>query len=1111
MKRPTWLRRTIYGVFAFVMACSLLNGWQATALETSIGDGVMFYGQSGNSTPRTRTYQANANTFGNDTASLNGAVPATATIKTSPTKQEAIAGYVTAAGVLQIMCYNGTSWTNEWSVNVGGSASTNRFDIAYETASGDVLVVYSTGVASTNELAYRTKSAASGCGSANWSGAVAYDVQRTAGVILWVRLEYNPASTSNFIGLAWSDDANDLSAMQWNGTTWSVAESTSALETDLERITNAGDTITFDIAYESLAGNFMVVWGVSDAALACTAGMNCMRYARYTTSWGAATAIPTVADDATTIDASASPSSNEIVIAAIGNRESDLSIAYWSGSAWTGRANVDTTAATPAAGQKLVVVGYLISNNVNSIVSYADGTAPTTSISFYSGATSTFTARTDFASSPTPGAFRWFDIQNDPINQDHLMFSFSDAANDLFAKRLIVDGAGNFVWSNSDGGTTALEANLTQATTSPFSYAYWRYVPPPSAAQGDMQIVYGEGPVVTPRNRAYSSTTASWTAERSLPTGGAAVQTMTIKASPTRNEMVAAVVNTSGLLTVYRWDGTTWTTEWTATVGAAYDIRIAVAYEQLSGDALVIYSTNTGTSNQLAFRTWNGSAWTAATNYTTTRTTGVVHYIVAKPRPGTDEIGVAWGDAARGLSANYWNGSAFTSEPAAAFETDLAQINGAISNIHSPVFDIAFEEQSGRMMLGWGVNTTVNFRYVMRSAGAAGTWGPIVAPAGFNAQATIMRLASRPSSNDIAFICHTNYNAVTATTTQDVQAAAWDGTNWTVNPVINSGISAAEGEFDVGVEWLQSGANAQAVFTVDMANSAAVDYFTYDKTAATFSSVTAFSGTPAPSGTNDRLLQLNRNPFNAAEATLLMVDSLNDIYVKKVVLSGTTLNWSSVDPAGTSMEVNNTSPTQAKGWSADIAYRRYFFTTGTLTADIVDAGGNAVASPSLSFSSVASSSDCQTATGIFGITSQKIRVANTTASSAWSLSMAATGGAAANWTSGTANYDFNDANGSPAGCTDGSDADSLAGQLTVSPGASTITPQGSCTNTGLTAGSSAGFSEGATDSITLLTSSASAQTNCSWDVTGIGLSQKIPSFQAPGSYAINMTLTVVAN
>jgi hypothetical protein len=182
-----------------------------------------------------------------------------------------------------------------------------------------------------------------------------------------------------------------------------------------------------------------------------------------------------------------------------------------------------------------------------------------------------------------------------------------------------------------------------------------------------------------------------------------------------------------------------------------------------------------------------------------------------------------------------------------------------------------------------------------------------------------------------------------------------------------------------------------------------------------------------------------------------------------------------------------------------------------LTTTIVDAVGSLVGSPSISFSSITTPFVCTTTTGTFGIAAQKIRVLNTSTVLGWSMSIAATLGSTALWSAGTPKYDFNDPSGSTPGCTDGGDADNYAGQLSLDPSVGTITSQSSCTSTGITKGGSAAFSEGVTNSITLLNGSNTSEKGCYWDFTGVTASQKVPTEQNPGAYSINLTMTVVSN
>lgn len=181
---------------------------------------------------------------------------------------------------------------------------------------------------------------------------------------------------------------------------------------------------------------------------------------------------------------------------------------------------------------------------------------------------------------------------------------------------------------------------------------------------------------------------------------------------------------------------------------------------------------------------------------------------------------------------------------------------------------------------------------------------------------------------------------------------------------------------------------------------------------------------------------------------------------------------------------------------------------GSLASDIVDSGGTPVASPSVSMTSTTIGFGCQTSTGTLGVTNEKIRISNSTGNPSWVLSIAGSAPTSL-WTQGGSTFDFND--GTSSGCADGGDTDTKAGQMTQNPSTATISPQSGCNNTGLSLGSNAGFAEGTTNSVTLLSAGGSSSTNCYWDLTGVSLSQTIPAEQNSVTYTMNYVVTVVAN
>jgi hypothetical protein len=176
-----------------------------------------------------------------------------------------------------------------------------------------------------------------------------------------------------------------------------------------------------------------------------------------------------------------------------------------------------------------------------------------------------------------------------------------------------------------------------------------------------------------------------------------------------------------------------------------------------------------------------------------------------------------------------------------------------------------------------------------------------------------------------------------------------------------------------------------------------------------------------------------------------------------------------------------------------------------------------VGSPTFALGSKTFSFNCQSggsaSTGTLGSASQRLYTINPDgADNGWTLSVAATSGVTTVWenTGATQTYDFNDPGGS--GCTDGGDADSRGGQLTIDPSVSTLTTDClSCVTTNVTKGSSSAFNQGTTDSITLLNASGASDDVWRGYLTDIGLSQTIPAEQSVDSYDINFTVTVVAS
>lgn len=171
---------------------------------------------------------------------------------------------------------------------------------------------------------------------------------------------------------------------------------------------------------------------------------------------------------------------------------------------------------------------------------------------------------------------------------------------------------------------------------------------------------------------------------------------------------------------------------------------------------------------------------------------------------------------------------------------------------------------------------------------------------------------------------------------------------------------------------------------------------------------------------------------------------------------------------------------------------------GTLSTFIGDTTGAEVTSPNVVFPAKIVSNTVQTSIGTYGTNTERIYVDNPGgANNGWTLTLAATGGPTAKWTSGANTYAFN-------GTT------SALGQLTINPTPGTLTAEVG-TLTGITKGSSGTFSGGLNTPITILTAASTADDINRVYLTGVSASQTIPGSTPAGSYVIDFTQTAAAS
>jgi len=172
-------------------------------------------------------------------------------------------------GYLDACIWDGTSWNvtnNLGQTWTAAPATADRpFDVAYESLSGDILLVYGTTVAGgTSDLAYRVWKFGTGWGPEQYYDDADHPTKVT---VTFVILTSDP--TSDKIGLAYIESTNnDANALIWNGTSLS----------SFVEITG-----TIAIATEECAA--IAFEGTSGACVAVAGEGQFVRWTRFTTSW----------------------------------------------------------------------------------------------------------------------------------------------------------------------------------------------------------------------------------------------------------------------------------------------------------------------------------------------------------------------------------------------------------------------------------------------------------------------------------------------------------------------------------------------------------------------------------------------------------------------------------------------------------------------------------------------------------------------------------------------------------------------------------------------------------------------------------------------------------
>jgi hypothetical protein len=220
-----------------------------------------------------------------------------------------------------------------------------------------------------------------------------------------------------------------------------------------------------------------------------------------------------------------------------------------------------------------------------------------------------------------------------------------------------------------------------------------------------------------------------------------------------------------------------------------------------SVEASIAYRSNTGTNtvNSPKTRTWDGSAWSGATEEATAGSPLRGVRMAWSPVSFTTRIIVTESD-------DGWL-DAYVCTPSCAVTNNIAQVWSVAPTTAAIRFDIAYEDLTGDALLVYGVFSADTTRDIAYKTYVGGTWSGEQylddTGHGTDIQYSLIKLASDPGADRVGLIGGDDTN-------DDVNAWIWDGTSWGSFTEI-SGTALSPNDEEAAIAWETNSGHLLAV------------------------------------------------------------------------------------------------------------------------------------------------------------------------------------------------------------------------------------------------------------------------------------------------------------
>ena len=260
-----------------------------------------------------------------------------------------------------------------------------------------------------------------------------------------------------------------------------------------------------------------------------------------------------------------------------------------------------------------------------------------------------------------------------------------------------------------------------------------------------------------PRYRSWD--VAHWSDESSANFVDGSIRWIVMESCPTRDEVIMGTLDSYRDINIQLWDGSAWSAVQEFSRNA-YDRRrgFDIAYEDNSGDAVVVYRNSDIDNSVPRYRVWDGTAWSAegAVNATDAGNR-YIQWVRLVAKPDTDELMLVFLNSDYDLRAQIWDGSAWSN-------VEVLTTSGRTYSYQC--FDAVYEQGTGNGMVVWAQSDNT-VRYAIWDGTS---WSTPVTIYTDTASPYWIKLASDPNSNNILMSV--------LNSGKDVRVSAWNGTAW---------------------------------------------------------------------------------------------------------------------------------------------------------------------------------------------------------------------------------------------------------------------------------------------------------------------------------------------